>query len=395
MKGLYIVYQHPQRRTGLFYATHHRIKHSIPYLSEVKIINLSYYDNWFVSILKSSFGLKPTKKGDDRYIYNGLEYENFWIKRSLFHSITPWGKFDKIRNNKLFCNESFIAKNKLQALFKEAKNFDFIMAHWAIPNGRLAMKLATYSNKPFFVTYHGSDLNTAPYINRPSLSATLELLKEATLNITVSKALMDKASQMCPRAKLIMSPNGIASDVIQTEKTDKIKSNEVINIIFIGNLIDDKRADKLPEIISSIVSKSTRKLHFNIVGEGKYKENIQNELNKQDVSFTLYGQVSPKEVYTLLKHSYLLILPSRTEGMPLVILEAIGTRTVPVASNVGGISEILESDFIVDESDTFINDFASKVVSLIDNPKFPQLDIKSYSWDVIMKNEIEKIKELI
>lgn len=395
MKGLYIVYYHPERKAGLFYSTHERIKHSIPYLDDFKILNIRYYDNWFLSIIKIIFGMKPTKKGEEYFIFDSLKYENIWFRRGVFHSVTPWRKYDKFRLTRILFNESFISKKKIQPIIEIAQNFDFIMAHWVIPNGRIAMKVSSQIQKPFFVTYHGSDINIQLKINRVLRNTIVEVLKKASMNFVVSNALFEQVKNIDDKINVCTSTNGIPESIVLKEEQKLGNKIDPVNVIFIGNLNDIKRADKLPEIIKFIASKTNRKLTFTILGDGKYKAFIEKELKNSNISFFMPGLVPREKVYSYLAIANILLLPSRNEGMPLVLLEAIATKTIPVASNVGGISEILEEKFIVNESESFSMDFAERVVDLIQHPILPRLEINNYTWELILQKEIEAIKRII
>jgi len=165
MKCLFLTFNHPENKTGLFYSTHERVKNSIPLLDHYTLLNIQFYDSWFLSLLKSFLGLKAKKKGTEFYMVEDLKYNNIWLKRGVFSAATPWYRFEKWRKSKFLCNETFTSKKKLSIILKKLNQFDFIMAHWGYPNGLIAMKISQQLKKPYFVTYHGSDINVIPQKN--------------------------------------------------------------------------------------------------------------------------------------------------------------------------------------------------------------------------------------
>lgn len=391
MKSLYLTFNNPEHKAGLFYSTHQRIKNAIPLLQDHKILNIQFYDNWFLSLFKIVLGIKPRKRQQDSFFFDGLTYSNFWIKRSIFSSATPWGKFDKWRNSKFLCSEQYISEKKLTKIVELSNNFDNIIAHWGYPNGRIAMQIAKITQKPYFVTFHGSDLNVIPNKNKILQKSIAETIQNAAMNILVSQALWNKMKEITPVFNAFISPNGISKDIFNTKI---IKPQNEYGIIFIGNLNEDKRADKLAEIIKSITTKASSNLKFTIIGIGQYESLLKSQLSQSNFEIEFLGHLAHSLVIENLAKASMLILPSRREGLPLVILEAIATGVIPVASNVGGIAEILEKNFLVEEKDSFVNDFANKVVQLINNPKYPKININDYTWENIIKSEIEIIKQI-
>ena len=89
-----------------------------------------------------------------------------------------------------------------------------------------------------------------------------------------------------------------------------------------------------------------------------------------------------------------LVLPSYTEGIPNVILEAMATKTPIIATSVGGIKEILhnmQNAIIVKVGDA--NDLAKKIEFVIKNPAIcKQLANRAYS-DVVRNHNLEDIVE--
>ncbi len=81
---------------------------------------------------------------------------------------------------------------------------------------------------------------------------------------------------------------------------------------------------------------------FNIVGEGPEKKVLRNLAAREGVSEHIRFTGFVGNVGNVLAASHLLVLPSRWEGMPNVVLEAMACGRPVVASNVDGCSEVVE-----------------------------------------------------
>ncbi|MFW5813387.1 MAG: glycosyltransferase family 4 protein [Fibrobacterota bacterium] len=121
----------------------------------------------------------------------------------------------------------------------------------------------------------------------------------------------------------------------------KSPSGKGCNIGFIGRLSDEKSIDKLLEAMK-IVSEVRPEAKLSIVGtgplEGKLKQYCRELGLDGNVQFTGYKS----NVFEALRDFDLFVLSSRTEGCPIVILEAMAMGLPVVATNVGGNPELVQ-----------------------------------------------------
>ncbi len=154
-------------------------------------------------------------------------------------------------------------------------------------------------------------------------------------------------------------------------------------VLFLGNITAQKRPDKFFEIVQEL-KKTRPNIKALVVGNGtdlpKYVD-----LMKQNDSY-IFHMGYQKEVASYLVSSDLLLLPSDTEGLPGVVLEA-GYFGVPtVATDVGGIRECLidnETGCIV--PDKSIEGFVSKINYLLDNPS-KRIEMGQKSKKIVLEN---------
>ena len=127
--------------------------------------------------------------------------------------------------------------------------------------------------------------------------------------------------------------------------------------LFMGRLVEVKRPGWIIRL-----ARQMDNLTFLVAGEGPLRSELESEIRNHRLQsrVRLLGNVAPEEKADLLAASDLMILPSgvlssgRTEGVPVAVLEGMAAGKPVVASNVGGVSEVLTDGvqgFVVDPRD--------------------------------------------
>jgi glycosyltransferase involved in cell wall biosynthesis len=141
-------------------------------------------------------------------------------------------------------------------------------------------------------------------------------------------------------------------------------------LLFVGNLLERKGVKDLLRAFAS-PSVQARDIVLTMAGGGSvdtYRA-LASELGVGDrVTFT--GWVSQDDARTLMVNSDALILPAYDEGLPLVILEALASRTPVICTPVGSIPEVLEhrrTAWFVSPGDE--SGIAAAILTLVDRPE--------------------------
>jgi len=196
------------------------------------------------------------------------------------------------------------------------------------------------------------------------------LLKRLSLRlprfiIANSKHAIKNAVLFGRKAERMFLLNNVVDDLLF--RPQKYSTNLVPKLLAIGRLYPVKRYDKMLEIFK-IIEQHGIQFQAKIVGDGPEKVAMQNLINKHQLDQNV--QISPfcEEISSVYTESDILILTSEHEGMPNVILEAMASALPVVATNVGGVSEIIENrtqGFVYDFGRN--EDMARGVIQLIQN----------------------------
>jgi glycosyltransferase involved in cell wall biosynthesis len=157
--------------------------------------------------------------------------------------------------------------------------------------------------------------------------------------VFVSETTRDQVTQSLGNRQFSRSVilNGIPT---QDFRSHGMSTGRTRGIIFgtVGRLVPIKAHDVLIEAFAEIVEEFPH-ARLRIAGGGPLMVNLQQQISQKGLS----GAVS-LEGPTLAPHIDVFVLPSRSEGMPLVLLEAMASGLPIVATRVGGIPEIVQND---------------------------------------------------
>lgn len=156
-------------------------------------------------------------------------------------------------------------------------------------------------------------------------------------NIALSEQIAKKIKN-----KSIIIPVGINLKKIKKVK----KSKEKFDILFVGRLIPEKNVDLLIQAVKN------SNLKVAIIGEGPEKNSLIKLVNKLDISnISFLGPIENEDdVYSYMKSSKILVLPSIREGFGIVILEALacGCKVITTNSENNNAQFLVNKKFICD-----------------------------------------------
>ncbi|MDK0571458.1 glycosyltransferase family 4 protein [Clostridium perfringens] len=237
----------------------------------------------------------------------------------------------------------------LRKFLKENK-IDIVHVHSIFSN--LIFQLANLGiNKKSLITVHSrSDFDRKKGI-KGTLMNNLELflIKRNTKIVTVSKSIKEYLRKNGINRDIKVIYNGVEKIKVNDKEnlTNKLKekyfSKDDLLLVFVGRLTEVKGVFNLIKICKKVQNKNIK---FIVIGEGNLKENLENEIKEKDLNnIKMLGFKSDIENY--LPYADLLIVPSNMEGIPLCILEAMSCGVPSIASNVGGIPEIIDGNGIL------------------------------------------------
>ena len=195
----------------------------------------------------------------------------------------------------------------------------------------------------------------------------------ATKVLPVAEILSEEIKQIyrVPDEKIQYFHNAIKDPGLSIKKN----FNHDMELICVGGLKEGKGQDILLQAIV-FVKKAYPNIHLSLVGSGDWQEHLLRLVSncgiKENVSF--WGNLPHPQVMSKISNSNILILPTRYDACPKVIIEAMSVKTPVIASNIGGIPELIRDGFdgfLVPPDNSEI--LAERIIYLL---KYPEISIK-------------------
>jgi glycosyltransferase involved in cell wall biosynthesis len=297
------------------------------------------------------------------------------------------------KGNRLFIRSLlfFFTTFKLLLTRNDLLKFDLIHSHMAVPSGFAGALLSKIFRKPIVVTCHGSDVNI--YAQLPILRQMVKYsLHHCNIVVTVSEDLKEKVKALGIKYnKIKVLRNGVNAKIFKIFDKNKTRkqlalTNKKHIILYIGHLTQGKGLRFLLHSINHLL-KINRQIYLFIIGEGEEQKSLSQMIKALGIERKVFliGPLPNHEIPKWLGACDLLCLPSLSEGLPCVILEALACGRPVVATNVGGIPEILGDDetlgiMVPPEDDMALAKALIRALNTRWDPQQLSQKVSSWSW---------------
>jgi len=289
------------------------------------------------------------------------------------------------------------------AFLKIRKNFypDIIHVH-VYSAGILALILKYLYNIPYVVTEHFKIIKDDRLFEKIKILLGKIIFEKADLLIHVSEFMVRDIEKYGIRNKYVIIPNVVNTSIFYYSENFKNKNSEKKHILFVGNPTSRKGVDYLLKAIHVLKKKRTDFI-LNIVGDGeecqKYKNMCKN-LDINDITI-FHGIKSKQEIAKMMQKCQFLVLPSLWENLPCVLIESISAGLPVIATDVGGIREIVNKNtgIIVPPGDA--DKLSSAIDFMLDNyskynrNKISEYGRKRFDYNIIGKKLYNIYKNIL
>ena len=209
--------------------------------------------------------------------------------------------------------------------------------------------------------------------------------------IVVCEASRQALLKLGKREKLIHKiPNGV--DVEQFYSIERL-SSEKKTFLFVGRF--DMKVKGIDLLLDAAEGMKKRDdINFLLVGDGPDEQQIRSEITHRSLANVTIEPYS-EDLRTHYANAYALVLPSRTEGFPLVLLEAMTAGLPVIASRVGEVDSVAgggPNSTLVDPGDPVA--FTKMVECLADAPDKAR-DMGEKNREIAQQYDWEKVARMV
>lgn len=269
--------------------------------------------------------------------------------------------------------------------------FDAILASWACPDGVAAARLAQEFDCPVVTMVLGTDVNALA--THPALRRHLEWgLQRAAKVITVSGALRDRVTELgVAPERVLVQHNGVDGERFQIRDQGAARERlglpaERKLVVFVGNLVHEKGVDVLVEALAQVRGPGAENIDLVLIGAGGMAEALRQRAEALGIGprVRFCGRRPHEEIAEWITASNLFCLPSRREGCPNVVLEALASGRPVVASRVGGVPELVRAEngvLVPAEDAAALADGLRTALARTWRPEVLRATVPCLSWD--------------
>ncbi len=283
--------------------------------------------------------------------------------------------------------------------------FDVINAQWLYPDGVVGAWLGGSLGIPVVLTGHGCDVNRD--LDTPGVGWQIKnaLRKSERITVVSDKLAERVIAAGVPAGKVSVIPNGI--DTALFSPVDRVASKRRLgfadgkkHLLYVGQLVEVKALDVLIRAVGVLQDHFPEPVIAHLVGEGPLEGELRALAVREGVAEAIVfeGQKRHGEVAEWMAAADLLCLPSKREGCPNVVLEALATGIPVVASAVGAIPDLVDrsSGLLVSQGDSgALAEAIAEALRRKWDPRAIRDRLEGQSWKVVAGRYAEQFERAV
>ncbi|MHC4947684.1 MAG: glycosyltransferase family 4 protein [Planctomycetota bacterium] len=214
---------------------------------------------------------------------------------------------------------------------------DHVHVHFGTNPAAVALLTRTLGGPPYSFTAHGPEEFRAPARLKIAAKAA-----DASFVVAISEFAAERLRGIAGRdARVHVVRCGLAGDELALPRVPLPAERR---LAFVGRLCPEKRPTLLIELFARVAA-DFDDAELIIIGDGPLRPDVEETMRRTGVAgrVRLHGWGTAEDVRDAIRRSRALVLPSREEGLPSVLMEAMAQERPVIATAVAGIPELVRS----------------------------------------------------
>jgi glycosyltransferase involved in cell wall biosynthesis len=280
---------------------------------------------------------------------------------------------------------------------------DGVIAFFGVPSGPTGWVLQKFFGIPYVVSLRGGDVpGFRPYdfaLYHRLIGPVIRMVwRGAGAVVANSEGLRNMAQEFAPDLEIQVIPNGVDGE----EFYPVPRSWDPPRLLFVGRLVYQKGLDVLFKALADLKDIDWM---LTIVGDGAEREHLEKQVDDLDLAerVCFAGWVSHDDLLDYYQEANLFVFPSRHEGMPNALLEAMSSGLPALATRIAGNEELVldgENGILVPPDDRVaLREALRKIISSGDlrktqGEKARERVLQSYTWEATARAYLTVLREL-
>jgi len=197
--------------------------------------------------------------------------------------------------------------------------------------------LKYFNNKPYWVKYAGNWIATELPLGNKFQRWWLKNKISLDTKVTVNGNWLNENENIKAFENPCLNEN---ERVVGKEYLNNKNLEGKCNYCFVGGLNDNKGIKKLVNVFRTLANEKLGTLH--IVGDGVLRDEVEEVAKNTKNNIVFHGFLSKKHILEIYKKCHFIVLPSKSEGFPKVIGEAMNFGCIPIVSKVSCINQYID-----------------------------------------------------